>query len=56
MKRSSGERGARHGLSGGAVRDERLSALQLAGGALIIVAALAAHRAAAEPVPGASLA
>jgi drug/metabolite transporter (DMT)-like permease len=36
--------------------DERLSALQLAGGALIIVAAIVAHRAAAEPVPGASLA
>jgi drug/metabolite transporter (DMT)-like permease len=38
------------------VLDEHLSALQLAGGALIIVAALVAHRAAAEPVPGASLA
>lgn len=36
--------------------DERLSALQLAGGALIIGAALVAHRAAAEGVPGASLA
>jgi len=35
---------------------EHLSALQLTGGALIVVAAFAAHRAAAEPVPGASLA
>jgi len=35
---------------------EHLSALQLTGGALILVAALVAHRAAAEPMPGASLA
>lgn len=35
---------------------EHLSALQLAGGGLILAAALVAHRAAAEPVPGAALA